>query len=263
MLILIGTVPTAYALNRALPNSEVGVYRAVFSQAAQAFDAIAAGSPAVPKTDEAHAVVNTYLRAKDLVPDVVPSLATMTCDLDARLDRAGTIKNMPADMTKNVRNDMYMVSENLRILDKDAGFAATTEQKATLKTDRGKLDEATKFIPVWVKAAVAIAPGVGTMVGWKRIVVTVGEMIGKIHLTFGQGASAEMVAAVTIAAADPYGLPGSTTHVMSSGVAGTMVANGSGLQMATVRNLLMAWVLTLPAAILLSGGLFWVFLQVF
>ncbi len=265
MLILIGTVPTAYALNRALPNSEVGVYRAVFSQAAQAFDAIAAGSPAVPKTDEARAVVNTYLRAKDLVPDVVPSLATMTRDLDACLDRAGTIKNMPADMTKNVRNDVYMVSESLRILDKDAGFTATTEQKATLKTYRGKLDEATKFILVWVKVAVAvaIAPGLGTMVGWKRIVVTVGEEIGKTHLAYGQGASAEMVAAVTIAAADLYGLPVSTTHVLSSGVAGTMAANGSGLQMATVRNLLMAWVLTLPAAILLSGGLFWVFLQVF
>ena len=262
MLILIGTVPTAYALNRALPDSEVGVYRAVLSQAAQTFDAV--GGPAETRTvDAARGSVNAYLKSKELLPAVVPSLATMTRDLGARLDRAGTIKDLPADQTKNVRNDMYMVSESLRLLDKDAGFKPSAEQKATLKTYRGKLDEATKFIPVWVKVAVAIALGLGTMVGWKRIVVTVGEKIGKTHLTYGQGASAELVAAATIAAADLYGLPVSTTHVLSSGVAGTMAANGSGLQMATVRNLLMAWVLTLPAAIVLSGGLFWLFLQVF
>ena len=115
-----------------------------------------------------------------------------------------------------------------------------------------------------MKVAVAIALGLGTMVGWKRIVMTVGEKIGKTHLTYAQGASAEVVAAmVTIGAADMFGLPVSTTHVLSSGVAGTMAANGSGLQMATVRNLLMAWVLTLPMAILLSGSLYWIFSHVF
>ena len=101
------------------------------------------------------------------------------------------------------------------------------------------------------------------MVGWKRIVVTVGEKIGKSHLTYAQGASAELVAAATIAAADIYGLPVSTTHVLSSGVAGTMAANRSGLQLATVRNLALAWILTLPAAILLAGTLFWIFSLVF
>jgi PiT family inorganic phosphate transporter len=95
------------------------------------------------------------------------------------------------------------------------------------------------------------------MIGWKRIVVTVGERIGKTHLTYAQGASAELVAMVTIGAADAYGLPVSTTHVLSSGVAGTMVANHSGLQWGTVRNLLMAWVLTLPVSIALAGGLYW------
>ena len=109
----------------------------------------------------------------------------------------------------------------------------------------------------------AIALGLGTMVGWKRIVVTVGEKIGKSHLTYAQGASAEMVAAVTIGAADMFGLPVSTTHVLSSGVAGTMAANGSGLQWSTVRSLALAWVLTLPAAILLSGGLYWTLRQLF
>ena len=105
----------------------------------------------------------------------------------------------------------------------------------------------------------ALALGLGTMVGWKRIVVTVGEKIGKDHLTYAQGAAAEITAMVTIGAADVYGLPVSTTHVLSSGVAGTMAANGSGLQMATMRNLLLAWVLTLPVSIFLSGSLFWAF----
>jgi inorganic phosphate transporter, PiT family len=94
-------------------------------------------------------------------------------------------------------------------------------------------------------------------VGWKRIVVTVGEKIGKSHLTYGQGAAAELVAMATISAADNFGLLVSTTHVLSSGVAGTMAANGSGLQWSTLRNLALAWVLTLPAAILLSGSLYW------
>jgi PiT family inorganic phosphate transporter len=112
-----------------------------------------------------------------------------------------------------------------------------------------------------VKVAVALALGMGTMVGWKRIVVTVGEKIGKEHLTYAQGACAELVAMCTISLADNFGLPVSTTHVLSSGVAGTMVANGSGLQMSTLRNIAAAWVFTLPAAALLSGSLFWLFRQ--
>ena len=124
------------------------------------------------------------------------------------------------------------------------------------------MDKATKFIPTWVKVAVALALGMGTMVGWKRIVVTVGEKIGKEHLTYAQGACAELVAMATIFAADNFGLPVSTTHVLSSGVAGTMAANKSGLQFSTIRNIAAAWVFTLPAAALLSGPLFWLFRQI-
>ena len=125
------------------------------------------------------------------------------------------------------------------------------------------IDNATKFIPLWVKVAVAIALGLGTMVGWRRIVVTVGEKIGKSHLTYAQGASAELVAAATIGAADVFGLPVSTTHVLSSGIAGTMAANGSGLQLATIRNIAMAWVLTLPAAMAISGTLYFLLTRIF
>ena len=121
---------------------------------------------------------------------------------------------------------------------------------------RDKLDKLIKFIPAWVKIAVAIALGLGTMIGWKRIVVTVGERIGKEHLTYAQGGAAELVAMTTILAADQLGLPVSTTHVLSSGVAGAMMANRSGLQMGTLRNLLLAWVLTLPVCVLLGAGIF-------
>lgn len=166
---------------------------------------------------------------------------------------------IPNEKVNNVRNDMYLVSEAFRhmLKLKPAGF--TGDEENVIKTYRAGLDRATKFIPTWVKVAVALALGLGTMVGWKRIVVTVGEKIGKSHLTHGQGATAELVAMTTIGAADVLGLPVSTTHVLSSGVAGTMAANDSGLQWTTVRNMLLAWVLTLPASILLSGTLFWLF----
>jgi inorganic phosphate transporter, PiT family len=157
----------------------------------------------------------------------------------------------------NVRNDMYLASEAIRNMMKEGIPAFDTETRQSLIAFKGELDDATKYIPLWVKVSVAIALGLGTMIGWKRIVVTVGEKIGKTHLTYAQGASAEFVAMSTIAAADMFGLPVSTTQVLSSGVAGTMAANGSGLQMATVRNLLMAWVLTLPMAMILAGCLFW------
>ena len=169
----------------------------------------------------------------------------------------------PADVVGNTRNDMYLASETIRFLLKDSKNGLNADEAATLGSYKGSLDAATKFIPTWVKIVVAIALGLGTMIGWKRIVVTVGEKIGKTHLTYAQGASAELVAAATIGAADIFGLPVSTTHVLSSGVAGTMAANGSGLQMATIRNLLMAWVLTLPAAICLSASLYVLFSKLF
>ena len=268
MLILIGTVPTAYALNHALPDSEIGVYQAVFEQAAQALDRVdarAASMPpsAAPSAGAARDAVRTYLQTHRYTAPLAPALATLTRDVAARLDRAGAIRDVPASDTTNVRNDMYVISGALRRLEKEPAFRAERDEWKSLRTYRDKLDAATKFIPDWVKIVVAVALGLGTMVGWKRIVVTVGERIGKTHLTYGQGASAELVAAATIAAADLYGLPVSTTHVLSSGVAGTMAASGAGLQLATVRNLVLAWVLTLPAAMLLSGGLFWLFLRVF
>ena len=158
---------------------------------------------------------------------------------------------------------MYLVSEAMRNLPKIQDNELSPDEQKTLAKYKGLLDHSTKFIPIWVKICVALALGLGTMIGWKRIVVTVGEKIGKTHLTYGQGAAAEIIAMATIAAADQYGLPVSTTHVLSSGVAGTMAANGSGVQMETIRNVIMAWVLTLPCAILLSGTLYFIFSHIF
>src|SRR5262249_20343618 len=152
------------------------------------------------------------------------------------------------DAVGNTRNDMYLASEAIRFLMKDKENDLSKEEVSTLNAYKGSLDNATKFIPGWVKVAVAIALGLGTMIGWKRIVVTVGERIGKTQLRDAKGAVAETTAAATIGAADGFGLPVSTTHVLSSGIAGTMAANGSGLQWATIRNIALAWVLTLPAA---------------
>jgi PiT family inorganic phosphate transporter len=158
---------------------------------------------------------------------------------------------------------MYLASEALRLMQKNQTININPADWAVLKNYKTHIDHATRFIPLWVKVATALALGLGTMVGWKRIVVTVGEKIGKNHLTYGQGAAAEITAMATIGAADWFGLPVSTTHVLSSGVAGTMLANHSGLQWSTVRNLLMAWVLTLPVAMMLSGFLFWTFRNIF
>jgi PiT family inorganic phosphate transporter len=159
-----------------------------------------------------------------------------------------------------VRNEMYMAADAVRLLPSE-GAKFTTAEAATLKTYQTNLQNGTRHIPDWVKIAVAIALGLGTMVGWRRIVVTVGERIGKTHLTYAQGAAAEIIAAVTIGGAELYGLPVSTTHVLSSGVAGTMAANKSGLQWGTIWSIASAWILTLPAAMLLSGGLYWTFLH--
>jgi len=163
----------------------------------------------------------------------------------------------------NTRNDMYLASEALRTLPKVQGSQLSPEDGKVLAKYKSSLDTSTKFIPTWVKIVVALALGLGTMIGWKRIVVTVGEKIGKTHLNYGQGASAELVAMATILAADQYGLPVSTTHVLSSGVAGTMAANGSGVQTETIRNIVLAWVLTLPCAVLLSGTLYFIFSRIF
>ena len=255
MLILVGTVPIAYALNRAMPRDEIVQFEAMTHVSQESLSRLAP-APAPANPDQ---VLSTFIRTHTLTPGVIPALTVLIGSIGDQIRDHETLSHIPAAAVPNVRNDMYLASETIRLLDKHHHAILDKETRANLQTFRTLLDSATKFIPVWVKVAVAIALGLGTMIGWKRIVVTVGERIGKTHLTYAQGASAELVAMLTIGAADLFGLPVSTTHVLSSGVAGTMAANASGLQMGTIRNLLMAWFLTLPAAMLLSGSLYWLF----
>jgi PiT family inorganic phosphate transporter len=260
MLILIGTVPMAYALNRAMPARQMAPF---IQMAAETHQALQQAAPR-PAPADPRQVLSTYVRTHGWNEELVPALAALTGSIGEQVKASGSFAQIPGESVTNVRNDMYLTSEAIRLFSKDAHAAALPEAaRKELDGFKKQIDLATKFIPLWVKVAVAIALGLGTMVGWKRIVVTIGEKIGKTHLTYAQGACAELIAMATIGAADVFGLPVSTTHVLSSGVAGTMAANRSGLQLTTLRNLAMAWVLTLPAAILLSGSLYWLFRQIF
>jgi len=260
MLILIGTVPTTYALNRAPSAGDVPSFVRNSVAASKVVESKAAGYDVLG--DPRPAVTN-YLTSHQINEGTYPSLAVLIRDIANQVKSCGTIAQIPAVQVSNTRNDMYLASEAIRFLQKDKESELSKQDIATLAGYKKSLDNATKFIPDWVKVSVALALGLGTMIGWKRIVVTVGEKIGKQHMTYGQGAAAEIVAMGTIAAADSFGLPVSTTHVLSSGVAGTMAANGSGVQMSTLRSLALAWVLTLPCAIGLSAFLFFVFRHLF
>src|SRR5580693_4954778 len=237
MLILIGTVPTAYALNHAITPAQSADFIAISQQAANVLDKYITPGAVVgdPRED-----VTNYVRTKQFNDNTVLALRSMINGISTEVANYQELRYIPQDQVRNFRNDMYLVSEALRIMQKSKVKEISAPDEAVLANYKKHIDYATKFIPTWVKVAVALALGLGTMIGWKRIVITVGEKIGKQHLTYGQGAAAEIVAMGTIAAADSYGLPVSTTHVLSSGVAGTMAANKSGLQFSTLRNIALA-----------------------
>ena len=260
MLILIGTVPTAYALNHAITYRDSQDFIAISQQAADTINKYVAPDATI---GDAHEDVTEYIRTKNFTPNTMLALRTLVNDIGNETSLYKEMKNIPNDRVRNFRNDMYLISEALRLMKKNSQPQISAADTAILANYKAHIDHATRFIPLWVKVAVAMALGLGTMVGWKRIVVTVGEKIGKSHLTYAQGAVAEITAMATIGAADGFGLPVSTTHVLSSGIAGTMAANHSGIQWSTVRNLALAWVLTLPVAMMLSGSLFWLFRRIF
>ncbi len=260
MLILIGVAPTAYALNRALPESQTAAFVSASDAASKIVAAHGAGYAII---GDPRPAVTDYVHAHKISEGTYPSLVVLMKQISDEVQQYGSLGKAPFDKVQNMRNDMYLTSEAARVLAKDKESELKPEEVSTLNAYKKQLDLSTKFIPIWVKIVVAIALGLGTMIGWKRIVITVGEKIGKTHLTYGQGAAAEIIAAATIGVADGLGLPVSTTHVLSSGVAGTMLANGSGMQWSTLRNIALGWVLTLPAAIVMSGLLYVVFRHFF
>lgn len=262
MLILIGCAPTAYALNRTMPASASAAFMETARTGVAPFSSRAGAAD--PNTDHARTTLIAALQQRKADDArVYGAIATLSGDISQRIQGYGTISNIPAAATANLRNDMYLVLDTSKLITKakDAGTRFRPDELKAIDGYQKNLEQGTRYIPLWVKLAVAIALGLGTMVGWRRIVKTVGERIGKAHLTYGMGAAAELVAGLTIAFADKLAVPVSTTHILTSGVAGASLANRAGLQFRTIRNMVLAWVLTLPAAMILSGGLYWILLQ--
>ncbi|MFM7321819.1 MAG: inorganic phosphate transporter [Armatimonadota bacterium] len=232
MLILIALVPGRYSVNPNLGKADIERTVAIV----RGLDPVLT-SPAVASNAKA--------------ADATKRLGRVVALIEGR----SSLSSLEHGSQEALRTDALKAASALKKLAKLPGIS---------KAEGKALDEAQKavkgtveFVAPWVTVAVALALGIGTMIGWKRIVVTVGEKIGKAHLTYGQGAAAELTAMATIFGADLLAAPVSTTHILSSGVAGAMAANGSGLQARTVRNILIAWVLTLPVTMALSAGLFW------
>jgi PiT family inorganic phosphate transporter len=259
MLILIGTVPGAYSLNHGAGASDVQKFVNASERVVSILDAH--NRPVAVSEAAARAEATEYIRTRKFTPETLSSLRTVIDSLDRELSGRQAYSSLPTQEQANVRNSMYVAGEALTLIEKDRPNQFTPAEWKAMHSFRSSLDEATRYIPGWVKVAVALALGLGTMVGWKRITITVGEKIGKQHLTYAQGAVAGFVAMGTIFGANGFGLPVSTTHILSSGVAGTMAANSSGLRMRTIRNIAAGWVFTLPAAALLSAMLYLSFRQ--
>jgi PiT family inorganic phosphate transporter len=253
MLILVALVPGMYALDLST-KPDAMTHLTAMSRDTVVILQKHAGS-AVLGEDQAGKTLTTYIKDEVVFSsNIFPALAEKNEEITKGLGSHKSLDELSEKERGILRTAIYLTSETIGKLNKDHHLSS--DEMAPLSKYKAALDRTTKFIPVWVKFAVALALGFGTMIGWKRIVVTVGEKIGKSHLTYGQGASAELVAMITIGLADRYGLPVSTTHVLSSGVAGAMAANKSGLQVATLRNLLLAWVLTLPVCVFLGATFF-------
>jgi PiT family inorganic phosphate transporter len=253
VLILVGIVPAAYALDLSASPTALSAISGSATQIEQQLHAIVHTNP--PSLDEAHRQLTAFLRTSKPDANTLPALLVTNQVVVDRMAGITDLHHVAGAERTTLRLNVYLVAESLARLGKIKQIPAGLDATAADKYQKS-LKALTNFIPIWIKVAVALALGLGTMIGWKRIVVTVGEKIGKAHLTYAQGASAEIVAFATIETADMLGLPVSTTHILSSGIAGTMVASGSGVQGDTVRNIILAWVLTLPVCVLLGAGLF-------
>ena len=254
VLILVGILPGTYALKMSADNATIS---GIASEAASISSIFQNEAGKKISGQSANDVLADFIKPKGTpTSDVFAALAGACDEVSSRLKNAETFQALPPSERGDIRTDLYLISKSIQKLDKAGKLDIDASVKQNQQNLARHADQLTNYIPDWVKYAVALALGLGTMIGYKRIVKTVGEKIGKDHLTYAQGASAEAVAMSTIMVADHFGLPISTTHVLSSGIAGTMAANNSGLQMATVRNILLAWVLTLPVCIFLGAALF-------
>jgi PiT family inorganic phosphate transporter len=261
MLVLIGLAPATFALHLPLAADKLHAIVLASQAARPIFERGPAKDVAALDEEAADRDLSRFLTSG--VPDdgTFPALALKNADVATTLGGIAAVNELSAAERSRLRRDIYLVdAATVKLV---AGGYVGGAEIATLNALRAQYMPLTNYIPLWVKLAVAVTLGLGTMIGWKRIVRTVGEKIGQSHLTYAQGASAETVAMLTISAADAAGLPVSTTHILSSGVAGAMFASHSSLQTTTLRNILLAWVLTLPACMLLGSLLFAAMLYAF
>jgi inorganic phosphate transporter, PiT family len=282
MLVLIGIVPAAFALDmRSSPHDITATATAAekledelssptLTSMMAALRAQYVAEARVEKLTRSAGVAAAEVLESAMVDDVLDPfpkddaiLATLdplplVREVRRTLGDRTTFADLHPDERWKLREQLVELGASIRTLLRQFGDRLAEDRRAVLKSLAGQLTKPVEYVPEWVVMGVALCLGLGTMFGWERIVVTVGEKIGKTHLTYAQGGAAELVAASTIAMADSLGMPVSTTHVLSSGVAGTMWANRSGIQPETVREIALAWILTLPVAMALSGGLYWI-----
>jgi PiT family inorganic phosphate transporter len=244
MLILIGIVPAYFALDNSFTPTRLPGSLAKIETVISTIDASVLSAPDRANLAEA-AALSRKLQARFLMLQDVSSISKNDRFL--------------------VRKDIMIMDRYLNSVSKKPEVKLSDSEKGILKDELKKVRKITDYSPKWVLLMISLSLGFGTMIGWKRIVKTVGEKIGKEHLTYAQGASAEMVAASTIGLSSYFGLPVSTTHVLSSGIAGSMVANRGvkNLQPEIVRNILIAWFLTLPVVMIMAGTLFLLFRSIF
>lgn len=236
MLILIAFLPASFAVNHNISNDKI--------------------LASLNKTEQ---VMGNVKSSDPKSTGVILSLDSSITKTKAQLlSKTDTVK------TYKFRKEIKGVLKGITAVMADKNISMQPQDQATLKSASKDLTGITDYAPIWVIATVSISLGLGTMIGWKRIVVTIGEKIGNQHLSYAQGASSEIVAASTIGISTAFGLPVSTTHVLSSGIAGSMVASGgtSNLNSGTLKSIAMAWVLTLPVAMVL-GMLFFVIFHLF
>ena len=259
MLVLIGVAPAGFVVNMSATGYDIARTRDAVTHLQQYYQQHVEVLP--------HAVA---LKPLVPAPETLPNTpAQFQCDSSRAMiaiDHAQTLlanlqsyDDLTVDQRSHMRRLLMCVAETAGAVAKLPETSA--QDRRFLNNLRTDLLETVEYAPTWIIVAVALALSLGTMIGWKRVAVTIGEKIGKKGMTYAQGVSAQMTAAVSIGIASYTGMPVSTTQVLSSAVAGTMLVDGGGVQSKTVKNIMLAWVLTLPISILLSGGLYWVALK--
>ena len=248
MLVIIGIFPATYALNPE-GNTSLQDIASIMQQARPLVDSFGDDR----KADAVKAMQSIEARASH--EKELPSQAQTDADPAKEHKLEAGPRSESAQTRSSVRDDIYQVISQLKHAEEAKGV--TEEQKKSAQSMSKRLGQAVEYAPYWVRMLSALCLGIGTMIGYKRIVKTLGERLGNVHMTPAQGASAELVSALLIGTAGFTGLPVSTTHIVTSGIAGTMVTSGAGLQYGMISRILIAWLLTLPITILIAGGLYY------